>query len=42
MGIANSPDIFQSKMMELMAALEFVRAYIDDCCALQKEVLETI
>eukprot|EP00804_Cyclotella_cryptica_P006030 CCRYP_000264-RA/>CCRYP_000264-RA protein AED:0.44 eAED:0.44 QI:6/-1/0/1/-1/0/1/0/82 len=30
MGIAGSLDIFQSKMMELMATLEFVRAYIDD------------
>eukprot|EP00804_Cyclotella_cryptica_P010696 CCRYP_005492-RA/>CCRYP_005492-RA protein AED:0.44 eAED:0.44 QI:5/-1/0/1/-1/0/1/0/82 len=30
MGIAGSPDIFQSKMTELMATLEFVRAYIDD------------
>eukprot|EP00804_Cyclotella_cryptica_P026205 CCRYP_009789-RA/>CCRYP_009789-RA protein AED:0.47 eAED:0.47 QI:6/-1/0/1/-1/0/1/0/82 len=30
MGIAGSPDIFQSKMSELMATLEFVRAYNDD------------
>eukprot|EP00804_Cyclotella_cryptica_P016431 CCRYP_004682-RA/>CCRYP_004682-RA protein AED:0.44 eAED:0.44 QI:6/-1/0/1/-1/0/1/0/81 len=30
MCIAGSPDIFQSKMMELVATLEFVRAYIDD------------
>ena len=36
MGIANSPDIFQSKMMELMAALEFVRAYIDDLLCITK------
>jgi hypothetical protein len=36
MGIANSPDIFQSKMMELMAALEFVRAYIDDLLCIKK------
>ena len=40
MGIANSPDIFQSKMMELMAALEFVRAYIDDLLCITKESLE--
>eukprot|EP00804_Cyclotella_cryptica_P003730 CCRYP_008900-RA/>CCRYP_008900-RA protein AED:0.19 eAED:0.19 QI:6/-1/0/1/-1/0/1/0/82 len=30
MGIASSPDIFQSKMTDLKATLEFVRAYIDD------------
>ena len=30
MGIAGSPDIFQAKMSELMATLEYVRAYIDD------------
>ena len=30
MGIAGSPDIFQAKMSELMVALEFVRANIDD------------
>jgi hypothetical protein len=27
MGIAGSPDIFQSKMLELMENLEYVRAY---------------
>ena len=30
MGLCNSPDIFQEKMSELMAGLEFVRVYIDD------------
>jgi hypothetical protein len=25
-----SPDIFQEKMSELMAGLEFARAYLDD------------
>ena len=30
MGIAGSPDTFQAKMSELMATLEYVRAYIDD------------
>src|SRR5210317_834879 len=30
MGLCNSPDIFQEKMGELMAGLEFVRAYLDD------------
>jgi hypothetical protein len=30
MGIACFPDIFQAKMSELMVALEFIPAYIDD------------
>ena len=30
MGLCNSPDIFQEKMGELMAGLEFARAYLDD------------
>ena len=30
MGLSNAPDIFQEKMSELMAGLEFARAYIDD------------
>ena len=30
MGIAGSPDTFQAKMSELMAALEFVKTYLDD------------
>ena len=29
MGLCNSPDIFQEKMIELMEGLEFVRAYLD-------------
>ena len=29
MGLCNSSDIFQEKMSELMADLEFCRAYID-------------
>jgi len=29
-GIAGSQDIFQAKMSKLMAALEFVRKYLDD------------
>ena len=40
MGIAGSPDIFQSKMTELMATLEFVRAYIDDLLCITKGTLE--
>jgi hypothetical protein len=30
MGVCNSPDIFQERMSDLMAGLDFVRAYIDD------------
>ena len=30
MGISNAPDIFQERMSTLMAALEFVRVYLDD------------
>ena len=30
MGIMAAPDIFQSKMSDLMASLEYVRVYLDD------------
>ena len=30
MGLASAPDIFQEKMSELMAGLDFARVYIDD------------
>ena len=40
MGITGSPDIFQAKMTELMATLEFVRAYIDDLLCITKGTLE--
>ncbi len=40
MRIAGSPDIFQAKMTELMATLEFVRAYIDNLLCITKETLE--
>ena len=36
MGLCNSPDIFQEKIGTLMADLEFVRAYIDDCLVITK------
>ena len=36
MGVAGSPNIFQSKMSELMAALEFVRTYLDDLLIISK------
>jgi len=40
MGLCNSPDIFQEKMGELMADLEFVRAYTDDLIILTKDTWE--
>ena len=36
MGLCNSPDIFQEKMSDLMAGLEFVRTYIDDLLVITK------
>ncbi len=36
MGVAGSPDIFQSKMSELMATLEFMRTYLDDLLCITK------
>ena len=40
MGIAGSPDIFQSKMMELMESLEYVQAYNDDLPCISRGSLE--
>jgi hypothetical protein len=40
MGVACSPDIFQAKMSELMATLEFVRTYLDDLLCISKGSLE--
>ena len=40
MGIAGSPDIFQAKMSELMASLEFVRTYLDDLLCISKGSLD--
>jgi Reverse transcriptase (RNA-dependent DNA polymerase) len=36
MGVADSPDIFQSKISQLMVGLDFVRAYLDDVLAATK------
>jgi hypothetical protein len=36
MGIADSPDTFQGKMLELMESLEYVRAYLDDLLCISK------
>jgi hypothetical protein len=40
MGIAGSPDIFQSEMLELMEDLEYVRAYLDDLLCISRSSLE--
>ena len=40
MGIAGSPDIFQSKMSELMESLEYVQAYLDDLLCISRSSLE--
>jgi hypothetical protein len=40
MGIAGSPDIFQSKMLELMEYLEYVQAYLDDLLCNSRSSLE--
>ena len=40
MGLCNSPDIFQEKMSELMADLEYIRVYIDDLLVLTSDTLE--
>jgi hypothetical protein len=40
MGFAGSADIFQAEMMELMEALEYVRAYIDNLLVITRGTLE--
>jgi hypothetical protein len=40
MCIADSPDIFQSKMLELMETLEYVQAYLDDLLCISRSSLE--
>jgi hypothetical protein len=40
MGIAGSPDIFQSKILELMESLEYVKAYLDDLLCISRSSLE--
>jgi hypothetical protein len=37
MGLSISPDTFQEKMSELMAGLEFARAYLDNLLILLTE-----
>ncbi len=40
MVIAGSPDIFQSKMSELMEDLEYVQAYLDNLLCISRSCLE--
>ena len=40
MGVAGSPDIFQSKMSDLMLELEYVRTYLDDLLVISKDSFE--
>ena len=40
MGIMCAPDIFQSKMSELMNGLEYVRTYLDDLLVLSDKSFE--
>jgi hypothetical protein len=40
MGIAGLPDIFQGKMSDLRATLEFVQTYLDDLLIITKRSLE--
>ena len=40
MGISCAPDIFQSKMSDLMAEIEYVRTYLDDLLILTSRDLE--
>ena len=40
MGVACSPNIFQAKMSELLATLEFIRTYIGDLLCITKGSLD--
>jgi hypothetical protein len=40
MGIAGSPDIFQSKMFEIIESLEYVCAYLDDLLCMSRSIPE--
>jgi hypothetical protein len=40
MGVAGSPCIFQSKMLELMESLEYVQADLDDLLCISRSSLE--
>ena len=40
MGVNMSPDIFQEKMSDLMAGLEFVHTYLDDLLIISNSTFE--
>jgi hypothetical protein len=40
MGIAGFPDIFQSKMLELIEDLGYVQAYLDDLLCISRSSLD--
>ncbi len=40
MGFGGSADIFQAQIMDLIAALEFVQAYMDDLSIITRETLD--
>jgi hypothetical protein len=40
MGFGGSADIFQAQIMDLMASLEFVRAYMDDMLIITRRTLD--
>ncbi len=40
MGVACSPNIFQAKMSELMATLEFIQTYLDHILCISKGNLD--
>jgi hypothetical protein len=39
MGFGGSADIFQTQIMDLMASLEFVQAYMDDLLIITRQTL---
>jgi hypothetical protein len=39
MGFGGSADIFQAQMMDLIASLEFVQAYMDDLLLIMRGIL---
>jgi hypothetical protein len=40
MGFGGSADIFQAQIMDLMASLEFVQAYMDDLLIITRRTLD--
>ncbi len=40
MGFGGSADIFQAQIMDLMASLEFVQAYMDDLLIIARQTLD--